>query len=510
MGDSITTLPTRVLDVKHEGSDPFLFVTDGEMGQYLALSHCWGKPRFLTTTTANIDKHKICVSMSDMPQNFQDAVIVARRLGFRYLWIDSLCIIQDSESDWLNESVKMGSIYANSSLTIAASSAAKSGDGFLLHKNPLEITPYECVVALPSAECGLAHPWHINSPAPITYEDGGFEKGVRSVPLHHRAWVLQERVVSPRTIHYVQDQVLWECTSHAATEFDYIQAETLRSPSLGFAPYLDGGHYGQRNTHITSEKFLSQSPSYRDWYDILMDYTSRSLTHSKDRMPAIWALAQEMQTRTNGTYIGGLWLVELTYGLLFRRTISSSRTTTPAVDAPSWSWASLETPVVWTDFTSSFSATADILAVDTVPMRHDAGTPQLAAMGRTQSTALTLSAYVDTILTVSPSAIENPFPAVFPPQRLILDSPWSDAGEPVGFAWLDYELEDLGKPLEVTCVQLGHRPPKGLQALGILVAPTGSGDEEVVEYRRVGYYERFFEPSTRLMDRVERRKIRLV
>ena len=498
-----TPLPTRVLDVKEDGSDPSLFITNSRMGQYLALSHCWGTSKSLVTTTKNLQNHIACVPMVDLPRNFQDAVIVTRRLGFRYLWVDSLCILQDSESDWLQESVNMGSVYARASCTIAASSAVDSSKGFLLPKDPLEISAYQWTVpSIASESTSVIQAWHINSPASITYEDSGFEKGIRSVPLHHRAWVLQERILSRRTLHFVQNQVLWECASRASTEFDYIQAETLHGSSLGFTTYLASGDYGQRNNHITSEEFLSHASSYLDWYDIIMDYTSRSLTYRKDRLPAIWALAQDMQTRTQGTYIGGLWREELAYGLLFRRRTPSPNSTTPSPDAPSWSWASLDSPVMWTDFASKFTPVVDVVDVKVLGRKE---------MGRAQRTAIHLNACIGTVTTVSPNTrIDHPLHAVTAPQRLLID-PSDPEQEPVGFAWFDHELKEFEKPLEATCLQLGHRPPRGLMALGLLVAPNDSAEGN--EYRRIGYYERFFDasrPGSRLIDTALKREVVLV
>lgn len=110
-------LPTRLVDVGvADGSeDPKLVVPlNGQKGEYLALSHCWGpstvKERLLTKE-ATLKTRMKSIPISSMPANFHDATIITRRLGYRYLWIDSLCIIQDSKSDWETESSNMGNIY---------------------------------------------------------------------------------------------------------------------------------------------------------------------------------------------------------------------------------------------------------------------------------------------------------------------------------------------------------------------------------------------------------------
>lgn len=102
-------LPTRVLDVgPTDGSiDVKLVETGRRPDKYVALSHCWGKKQIITTTTDNIDEHKVAIDFRELSKTFQDAVIVTRKLSMRYLWIDSLCIIQNSGDDWAKESSYM-------------------------------------------------------------------------------------------------------------------------------------------------------------------------------------------------------------------------------------------------------------------------------------------------------------------------------------------------------------------------------------------------------------------
>lgn len=124
-----TKLPTRVLDVGIGTKDPFLFVSEGKRGKYLALSHRWGQARNITTTRSNYRAHQGCIRAEELPQTFQDAIRVTRELGLRYLWIDSLCIIQDDAKDWNQEAALMGSIYENAYCTIAAAEAYSDDEG---------------------------------------------------------------------------------------------------------------------------------------------------------------------------------------------------------------------------------------------------------------------------------------------------------------------------------------------------------------------------------------------
>src|SRR5947209_7177591 len=131
--------PRRLLDIgnSEELSVLRLVYTDSLIDDellYLTLSHCWGNADSMPikTTTSNEQVHLKGLDTATLPQTFCDAVIITKHLGFRYLWIDALCIIQDSQSDWQTESANMASIYQGSSLTIAASSSSNSDGGCFL------------------------------------------------------------------------------------------------------------------------------------------------------------------------------------------------------------------------------------------------------------------------------------------------------------------------------------------------------------------------------------------
>ena len=127
----IEPLPTRVLDLGSGGTneDPALVETSGLTARYVCLSHCWGRSQCIKTTRSTYDKWKSGVPWSMLPRTYQDAIVITRRLGIHYIWIDSLCIIQDDSADWERESSQMASIYGNSFLTIAATFAADGNGG---------------------------------------------------------------------------------------------------------------------------------------------------------------------------------------------------------------------------------------------------------------------------------------------------------------------------------------------------------------------------------------------
>jgi hypothetical protein len=208
--ESNTELPTRLLyvgDPDDPGYDPNVLrldcATQIDGGKYIALSHCWGelpiedKKQFCTTWD-NIIRRLEGFSISDLPKTFQDAVEVTRELRIPYLWIDSLCIIQyeDNKKDWKLESGRMEKVFSLAYCTIAATSAAHSKAGFLERNVSTE---YVLV------QDDLGRRFYI-----CTGMDD-FNNNVEKARLNTRAWVMQERVLSRRTIHFSNNQIYWEC-----------------------------------------------------------------------------------------------------------------------------------------------------------------------------------------------------------------------------------------------------------------------------------------------------------
>jgi hypothetical protein len=122
-------------------ADIRLVETTGEIGRYNCLSYCWGQGMTLKTTQETLDLHKARIPWQSLPKTFQDAIEFTRRLGVRYIWIDSLCIIQHDKEDWERESAKMYEVYRKSYLTLAATSSANAEGGCFTH-DPLYRSHY--------------------------------------------------------------------------------------------------------------------------------------------------------------------------------------------------------------------------------------------------------------------------------------------------------------------------------------------------------------------------------
>jgi Heterokaryon incompatibility protein (HET) len=206
-------LPTRVIDVgdsKSPNSLQLYETSKGEQARYVALSHSWGKLKDserekFCTYICNVDKRRKGINWDDLPKTFQDAVTVTRRLGVRFLWIDSICIIQSHKNcsecseneDWDIECKKMGEYFRSAYCTIAATSAKNAKEGFLECRSDIEW------VKVPSTS--ESPPWDFCG----AIDD--FHRDVEEADLNKRGWVLQERVLSRRIIHFTSTQAYWEC-----------------------------------------------------------------------------------------------------------------------------------------------------------------------------------------------------------------------------------------------------------------------------------------------------------
>jgi hypothetical protein len=328
--------PSRLVDVAM--SDPLLWRIRevGELGidelEYFTLSHCWGKSPILTLTVSTIEAMRSGMPLSRLSQTFRDAIYITRRLGGRYLWIDSLCIMQDSKSDWERESARMRDVYLYSACTIAATGSSDSNGGCLAPRSQ------ELPDELWTVKAG---PWAHNREY-IVLDVHKLAAQIRDAPLSTRAWVVQERLLSPRTLHMAQQQLFWECDGGLACEL------WPRAVPRAFEDY-----FGAMFRHIHGELVKLRRVSsdtgdlslmYRLWEDVVDRYTACHLTKPSDKLIAISGIAQLFQSvLPNDTYLFGLWERDLAHGLLWRAADNGrARLVEVPGRAPTWSWASLD------------------------------------------------------------------------------------------------------------------------------------------------------------------------
>lgn len=213
-------LPSRVIGVgPPDGSQhPRLVESRGKMGKYAALSHSWGDAQVLITTNDSLSKRLDQIPVTIMARTFRDAVRVVRTLGFRYLWIDSLCIIQDNKEDWAAEADRMGMVYQNATLTIAAVRATSASSGCFTDFDGLWNRPCRVFSVSPEEGSCSGRPQPVYA-IPHRRQETGYEDTFRHRgPLDTRGWVLQEEVLSRRILAFGISGFTWECLQIDASE----------------------------------------------------------------------------------------------------------------------------------------------------------------------------------------------------------------------------------------------------------------------------------------------------
>lgn len=182
---------------------------------YVALSHCWGKSNHLQTTLDNLDEHTAGINIASLSRTFRDAIAICQHLNESYLWIDSLCIIQDDHQGKAAEMERMQSIYAGASLTISAMSAKDGRGGCWIPRERVFEIPVDDVR---SAE--LVFRRVHETPSEHASFLTGFPDGVlySEYPLATRKWALQERLLSQRIIHLTASELVWECQMYTSCE----------------------------------------------------------------------------------------------------------------------------------------------------------------------------------------------------------------------------------------------------------------------------------------------------
>lgn len=297
---------------------------------YATLSYCWGKERFYRTVQGNLERSGISVPYDKLPRTFQDSFQIATRLGVHFLWIDALCIIQDSEADWNIESAKMPYIYSRALFCIAADSSP-SASGGCFNDADLPSQPAENPLVLRCANRdGEESLFYFYEDATGRYAP----KTIETAPVAQRGWTFQERILSPRILHYTSEQVFWECRK------EYIAQD-------GTSTWLQEGDPYPSMTVAARVVYDRQDPwhLYQDWYPMVQEFTARQLTYNKDKLPALSGVARAYHTGLKCQYIAGLWEYKLGFGLSWQR--SDSAPLAQIFRPNSFSWASIDGAVWW-------------------------------------------------------------------------------------------------------------------------------------------------------------------
>ncbi|KAK1810195.1 hypothetical protein LTR12_015428 [Friedmanniomyces endolithicus] len=260
-----------------------------------------------------------------LKKSIQDAVTLVQRFGVSYLWVDTLCILQDDPQDLAREIADMHNIYSNAVCNIAASDAEADDEGCFVHRDPTLVTRYRVrLIVDPSGEARhlLHRGWQPASDS------------VDSSVLASRGWVFQERLLSRRLLHCTKQGLVWECFDTEASEmFPEGQLERLGHPHSRLKAALV-----KEEASIYGSKLLNE-----DWPTIVQYYTVCNLTYSEDKLKALAGISAMIQEVTDDEYVAGFWKSRLLWSLCWvPMTLSPRRFPSATSPAPSWSWASVQ------------------------------------------------------------------------------------------------------------------------------------------------------------------------
>ncbi|KAI8964052.1 HET-domain-containing protein [Daldinia sp. FL1419] len=375
-------VPRRLLNVRRNdgASEPFLFEPTNPTA-YACLSYCWGEDvgDVLKTTTSNLDSHYKEVPLRSMPKSLQDAVTLCRGLNISYLWVDSICIVQDDYDSWLQDASMMDQIYLNSQVTISALEPSSCKAGFL-GKQKFGHPEWQQILKLPDTEDEYIARQNIGN----TVEQS----------LDKRGWCLQETLLPYRRLCFDGNEMSWECSCRKVCECGHciwprfgsmeenyeFNAAQLGSLLKGIAlqsttkKITEFYSLGVSDRHIQwltgkqSADHIKGAPEkiYDLWRRVVSNYSRRALSRQSDKLAALVGLSNIMRkstqkdTNTRDDYIAGLWKEELHFDLTWRvaaykpRSNLSTNERSSAPDQrqyfPSWSWASREGVITYYDY----------------------------------------------------------------------------------------------------------------------------------------------------------------
>ncbi|KAL1904107.1 hypothetical protein Sste5344_010183 [Sporothrix stenoceras] len=353
-------LPTRVIDVTCTPANIVHAVDinagrpDQGCAEYVALSHCWGRPPIKTLLkSTTMKKYTAGLPENDLPANFRDSITVTRNMGIPYLWIDSLCIIQDSVDDWRYESVRMGELYSRATFSLLAMAGDQSGAG-ILKATPPPVSPS---VLVPFEGSGGPVSFDVST---IFQNSENLRQLSDSAPLSTRGWCLQEVVFSARILFFGAQQVYWFCT-----EGGYKSAESLPDGILyphNKYPSMASAYFGEQSYPVpTGTAGATTEAILTDFYHFIESYAQRTLTFGTDKFPAVASFAQNVERALRKSsdnpvqhdYMAGVWSSDFRRGLLFcpdgihAPHVKQAEEKDGLYRAPSWSWAVTDAPIIF-------------------------------------------------------------------------------------------------------------------------------------------------------------------
>lgn len=256
------------------------------------------------------------IEVDALPQTLRDAVKTTRDLGYQYLWVDALCIIQDDIHDKTREISAMADIYRGSTATIMAATSRSVDEGYL--KNTRKLPRFITVpVELPTGTIGYIAIGH-----PCPWASFGWSLD----PISRRGWTLQEFLLARRILYYGPYELLFHCQQ------------------LGFAPLSPSYIHYPRHDSPSSKELLCSLDRAEPWAELIRQYTYRTLTIYDDRPRAMVGIIEALERTWGDKCVFGCWLASFLehmtwYNVAGFHLHPSLRRSNRA---PSWSWLSTD------------------------------------------------------------------------------------------------------------------------------------------------------------------------
>ena len=355
-------LPTRLIDIGQDGQATtwrLVLTKDADFTSpppYLSLSYRWGtepqKLLLLSSTKADFLEGGL---MEDLPATFRDLAALAHRLSIRYVWIDALCIIQNSKSDWEREAPTMRYVYANAACSISATASEDPNGGLFRNRDGTE-SPVGILRAPSSAPHQHDH---------YVLDKSYWDRRLLTGPLHRRGWVFQERHLAPRVLHFAQDQIMWECLEGVRCEgfphglpyhrsakdlaylwqiMDELHQQELKDDDVN-GTSLDAPDSWSITDSEAADLVAAEDIQLSSIWDMVVaTYTQCALTKASDKLPALSGIAMLFHQATHDRYVAGLWMSHILRQLDWRVYKPVMRLS-EGYRAPTWSWACLDGPV---------------------------------------------------------------------------------------------------------------------------------------------------------------------
>ena len=355
--------PTYLLDVTVKGPKgvPGIKLVDGQFldpfTEYVTLSHCWGMSRDPDRKRIRLHKKTLQalrqgVAASSLPKTFSDAALATARLGYRYLWIDALCIMHDSERSVLDEVANMHRTYGEATLNLSATGATDDSAGLFFNRN---------VLALQPATVEVAEGFGITSGTYKILRSTIWDDLVDTSPVSQRSWCLAERCLSKRTLHFTRNELLWECQQMCCSEVfpkglpvtmknAHEQEKRNNAVGAGPAPMTPGGSEASRPLLPQPRLSFNKRTHHQrtaNWHTLVELYTDGRQTYTSDKLLGMAGIARQYLTRNrlkHSDYLVGMWRPAFPHSLLWR--VHEGGRRPPKYRAPSWTWASVDGRVV--------------------------------------------------------------------------------------------------------------------------------------------------------------------